>query len=70
MIHILNIYHWQSKTSENPKIIDIKSVTIEPSKTSYELFKTKKVCQVSGANKNSTSPLYSETKKTENFFDE
>ena len=61
----------QPKTIENPNIIDISSFTIEHLKTSRKLSKSirqaEKVSQVSGADKNSTSPLYSETKKSEFF---
>ena len=53
------------KSFENPKIVDIKSVTMEHPKTSCKLSKTirqtKKVFQV-GSGKSSNSPLYSETK--------
>ena len=53
------------KSLENPKIVDIKSVTKEHPKTSCKLSKTirqtKKVFQV-GSGKSSNSPLYSETK--------
>ena len=59
----------QPKTVENPNIVDIKSVFIEHSKTSCKLSKTEKVPQVIGVEKNSTSPLHSETTKIETFFD-
>ena len=51
-----------------------KSVTIEHAKTSRILSNTirqaKKASQVGSAGKNSTSPLYSKTTKTEKSFDE
>ena len=57
----------QPKTIENPSITDIKSFTIAYPKNSYKLYKTikqtKKVSQVGGTSKNSTSTLYSKTKK-------
>ena len=57
---------------EKPNIIDIKSVIIELPKTSHKLSKTikraKNVSQISGACKNSTSPLYTETTKTDFFL--
>ena len=57
----------QPKTFENPNIVYRESVTIEHQKTSCEFFKTvrqvEKAFQVSGADKNSNSSLYSETKK-------
>ena len=69
-----NIITQQPKTLENPNIIDIKSVTIEHPKTSNKLSKTirqaKKVSQVGGAGKNCSSPVYSETTKSETFLDE
>ena len=62
----------QPKAFEHPNIPDIKLVTIEHPKTSRKLSKTirqtEKVSQASSANKNSVNPLYSETKKTENFL--
>ena len=61
------------KTTEKTNIIDLKSVTIEHPKTSRKIFKTirhtKKVSQVSGAGRDSISPLYKETTETENAFD-
>ena len=51
----------------------LKSVPIEHPKTSRKSFKTitqtKTFSQVVGAGKNSTSPLYSETAKSEYFLD-
>ena len=53
--------------------MSVKSVILEHPKTSLKLSKairqTEKVSQV-GAGKNSDSPLYSQTKKSENCFDE
>ena len=52
---------------ENLNIIDINSVTIEHSKNSHKsskaIMQAKKVSQIA-ADKNSNSPLYSETKKS------
>ena len=57
----------QTKTIENPDITDIKSLTIKHLKTSHKLSKTismaEKASQVSGADKSSSCPLYSEKKK-------
>lgn len=54
-------------TVENKIIFYIKTVFVEHPETIYKLTKTiwqaKKVSQEIGANKNSTSPLYRETKK-------
>ena len=51
----------QPKAIENPNIIDVKSVATKHPKTSYKLSKTtrqaKKVSQVRGAGKSSSSPL-------------
>ena len=55
----------QPKTIENTNIIDIKSVIIKHPKT---IRQAKKILQVGGAGKNSTSLLYSETTKPGNFF--
>ena len=64
----------QPKTIENPNIIYIKSGIIKHNPYNCTYSKTtrqaKIVSQVSGAGKNSMSPLYSETKKSEKFFDE
>ena len=53
----------QPKTLEIPNIVDIKSVLIEHPKTGN----VENVPLESGAGKNSDSPLYSETKKSENY---
>ena len=57
----------QPNTVENTNIFSIKIVFVELPKTIYKLSKTiwqaEKVSQEIGANKNSSSPLYSETKK-------
>ena len=62
----------QLKSIEIQKIIDIKSVTIEHSKTSYKLIKSirqaEKVSQVVDANKNLNETLCGEPKKRENVF--
>ena len=56
---------------ENPDTADIKSVTIEHSKTSRKLSKVirqaEKVSEVSGTGKNFDSPLHSETKTVKMF---
>ena len=56
----------QQKSLENSNIVDVKSASIEYPKTSHKLSKTtwqaEKVSQVSGAEKVSTSALYSETR--------
>ena len=61
-----------TKNYRKLNIIDIKSVPLEHAKTSCKLSKTirqaKKVSQVGGAGKNSTSPLYSETTKSDFFL--
>ena len=60
----------KTKSRENSNIIDIKSVTVEPLKMFCKSCRTlrhsKKVFQVIGAGKTSTSPLYS--KATKNLF--
>lgn len=57
----------QPNTVENTIIFYIKTVFVEHPKTIYKLSKTiwqaEKVSQEISANKNSTSPLYRETKK-------
>ena len=57
-------------SSENPNIDDIKSLTNKHSKTSKKLSKTlrqvEKVLQVASGQR-SKIPLYSKTKKSENF---
>ena len=55
---------------ENPNIIDIKSLTTEHPKTSYQLSKTIRQTKKVGAGKNSTSLLDGETAKRGNFLDE
>ena len=61
----------QLKATENPNIVDIKSVNMERSKTSHKLFKTirqaEKVFQVASG-KNSQIPLCSETKRVKNVW--
>ena len=56
----------------NPKIIDIKLVIIKHPKTSRILSRTirraKKVSEVAGGCKNSSTLLYSETTKTDIFL--
>ena len=63
----------QPKTLENPDIIDIKSVTIQHPKTSYELSKTirqaKMISQLASG-KNFNKPLYSKIIKSEKLLDE
>ena len=49
------IITYQTKTFENPNIVDIKSIITKHAKTSHILSKTKKI--------DSNSPLYSDTKK-------
>ena len=72
IVKLSKIITQQPKTIENPNIVDIKPVTIEHTKTSCKLSKTvrqaKTFSQAGGACKNSTSPLYSETTKTEFFL--
>ena len=62
----------QLKSIEIQKIIDIKSVTIEHSKTTYKLIKTirqaEKVSQVVDVNKNLNETLCDEPKKREILF--
>ena len=64
----------QPKSLENSNIVDIKLVTIQHPKTSCKLSKAirqaEKISQVSGDGKYSDSPLYIETKKSENFLNE
>ena len=66
LVKLSKLITQQPKTINNPNIIDIIS------ETSCKLLKTisqaKMVSQVGGVGKNSTSPLYSETTKTENNF--
>ena len=62
MVKLSKVITQQLKAIENPNIVDIKSVIIEHPKTSYKLYKTMKVSQA-GAVKNSSIPLYSETKQ-------
>ena len=61
----------QPNTVANPNIVDIKSVVIEHSETSHNLFKAirrvEKVSKVSGTSKTSDGPLSSETKQVKNF---
>ena len=56
-----------AKTIKYPNFVAIKSVIIICPKTLHKLSKVvrqaEKVSQVKGADKNSDSPLYSETKK-------
>ena len=63
------IFH-QTKTLEYSNIVDIKSAVIEHLKTSHKLSRTMKqigkVFQVSAAEKDSDSSLYTQTKKTFN----
>ena len=58
-----NIIAEQTKPKENPNLFDIKSVTIEHTKTKSP----KRAFQVH-AGKNSNSPLYSETTKSALFL--
>ena len=64
----------QLESIEIQKIINIKSITIEHSKTSYKLIKSirqaEKVSQVADASKNLNETLCGEPKKRENFFGE
>ena len=50
---------YQSKTFENPNIVDIKSVITQHPKTSHQLSKTIRQAQKVGSN----SSLYSDAKK-------
>ena len=59
----------QPKPIESPKIIDIKSVTIEHPKTSHRLSKTLRQAKKVGAGRNFNSPLCSEATKRENFLE-
>ena len=72
MISRSKIITQQPKPFENPNFIDIKSVTIEHSKTSCKLSKTvrqtQNVSQV-GSGKSSNNPLYSETKTKWKIFE-
>ena len=56
----------QTKTIENPNIVDIKSTVVKHSKTSQKLSKTIKDAEKASGD----SSLYSETKKSENILDE
>ena len=58
----------EPKPTENPKIVDIKSVNIKHPKTSRKFCKAEIVSQVSGAGKNSDSLFHSETKKGKIFW--
>ena len=58
------IITYQSKTSGNPNIVDIKSVITEYSKTSHKLSKTIGKVEQVGSN----NSLYSYTKKNENVL--
>ena len=58
------------KTIKNPKIVDIKSAIIEHPKTSGKLSKTLKQAKKIGSGKKFESPLYRETKKSENLLNE
>ena len=58
----------QSKPIENPKIIDIESVTIEPVKTSHKLSQIIGQAKQVGAGKNSNSTLHSKTTKCKSFM--
>ena len=57
----------EPKPTENPNIVDIKSVNIKHPKTSRKFCKAEIVSQVSGAGKNSDSLFHSETKKGKIF---
>ena len=71
MVKRSKIITYQLKTMENPDIVDIKSVIIEHLKSLHKLSKTirqaAKVSQV-GTEKNSNSPLCSQTKKVKFFW--
>ena len=60
----------QPKTRENPNIVDVRSAIIEHLKIFHKLFRTtkqiEKVFGIGGAD----NALYSEAKKSENFFNE
>ena len=57
----------QSKPTENPNIIDIKSVTAENPRTSLKLSKTIRQAGKVSPGKSFTSPLQSEVTKHANF---
>ena len=57
---------YQSKTFENPNIVDIKLIITEHPKTSNKLTKTIGKCEKVGSNIN----LYSDAKKDENFLND
>ena len=63
MVKQSEIITYQSKTFENPNIIDIKSIIREHPKTSHKLFKTIKQAEKVGSN----SSFYSDTKKVKLF---
>ena len=72
MVEQSEIITHQSKTIENPNIVDIKSAFIEHSKTSLKVSKAisqaEKFFQVNGAGKNSDSILYTKTKTMKIFW--
>lgn len=71
MVKRSKLFTQQPKTVEKTNIT-IRSVTIEPAEISCKVSKTimqaKNVSQVDGSGKKSASPLYSETKKTDDLF--
>ena len=62
------------KTTENPDIFDINSITIIHPNTSRYFFKTirhdDKVSEVGVAERNPSNALYSDTTKSWNYLDE
>ena len=60
----LQIFTYQKKTFENSNIVDIKPVITEHPKTLHKLSKTIRQAEKVGSN----SFLYSDTKKSKNFF--